>query len=946
MKANYRIAQTHKAITVLFLISIILFSIFDAGSLVSVQAQQKTSTSLSGWFTIVRGDNSKGLIAPQDIYLLITNSGQTTRLLMDAKITQSMGGLLALDRKYINTEGTWLESAALSTPGTFQVNSITTLREKNAISNNALPVVSGPQPWISIMCKFSDNSVEPQNLSYFQGMYTSVYPGLDHYWREASYNSVNIMGSTATGWYTLPHPRSYYVYNGSLDLERAVNDCTFVADPTVNFSNFVGINLMFNNDLDGFAYGGGWFLNLDGASKIWNITWEPPWGYGNIAVMAHEMGHGFGLPHSSGNYGLTYDNQWDVMSDTWSNCDRSTDVTYGCLGQHTISYHKDILGWIPSPQKYNATWGSSTTISLEQLSLPQTGNYKMAQVPIGGSNTHFYTVEVRRQTGYDYKLPAQAVIIHEIDTTRDISAHVIDVDNNGNTGDAGATWTVGEVFRDTANNISVAVLAQTTTGFRVNITLGMNIYYIGGNVGLSGTVVNYTGGSTTADSNGNYLITVPPNWSGVITPINQCYSFMPTNRTYNNVLIDAFTENYTPSSPTSTCTNIDVLVGGANEGSYILASSGSQRVSYALNSGPVKLISTNDISFIGAERAIYKVNGTNTSFSEMMALPNGQLDNTYWLPWYNNVDLDTQLRIANVSGTTATVHVHIGGVEMSSSPFTLSTGESTRISFPGINNGPVKIASNVNIVAAERVIYKVNGVNTSFSEMMALPNGQLNNAYWLPWYNNMDLDTQLRFGNVSGSTATVHVLIGGVEMTGSPYILAPGASTRQSFVVNNGPVQIVSDQNIVAAERVIYKVNNLNTSFSEMMALPNSQLSKTYWLPWYNNVDLDTQLRIANVSNSTATVNVYIGGTLVTSTPITLQPGESTRKNFAANNGPVQIVSDQNIVAAERMIYKVNNLNTSFSELMALPDNQLNMTYWLPWYNNIDLDTQLRFAVP
>ena len=80
-------------------------------------------------------------------------------------------------------------------------------------------------------------------------------------------------------------------------------------------------------------------------------------------------------------------------------------------------------------------------------------------------------------------------------------------------------------------------------------------------------------------------------------------------------------------------------------------------------------------------------------------------------------------------------------------------------------------------------------------------------------------------------------------MTGSPFILSAGQSTRQSFAVNNGPAQIVSDQNIVAAERVIYKVNNIPTSFLEMMALPNSQLDSTYWLPWYNNIDLDTQLR-------------------------------------------------------------------------------------------------------
>jgi hypothetical protein len=148
------------------------------------------------------------------------------------------------------------------------------------------------------------------------------------------------------------------------------------------------------------------------------------------------------------------------------------------------------------------------------------------------------------------------------------------------------------------------------------------------------------------------------------------------------------------------------------------------------------------------------------------------------------------------------------------------------------------------IVASESVTYKANNVYTSFSEMMALPNRQLDTMYWLPWYNNVDLDTQLHFADVSNTTSTVHVYVGGVEMTGSPFTLAPAASTRQSFAgVNNGPVQIVSNIPIVAAERVIYKVNAVNTSFSEMMGLPNNSLDILYWLPWYNNVDLDTQLR-------------------------------------------------------------------------------------------------------
>ena len=65
-----------------------------------------------------------------------------------------------------------------------------------------------------------------------------------------------------------------------------------------------------------------------------------------------------------------------------------------------------------------------------------------------------------------------------------------------------------------------------------------------------------------------------------------------------------------------------------------------------------------------------------------------------------------------------------------------------------MNNGPVQLInkSGEPLIAAERVIYKANGTNTSFTEMMGLPAGQLSTVYWLPWYNNADLDTQLRFG--------------------------------------------------------------------------------------------------------------------------------------------------------------------------------------------------------
>jgi hypothetical protein len=366
-----------------------------------------------------------------------------------------------------------------------------------------------------------------------------------------------------------------------------------------------------------------------------------------------------------------------------------------------------------------------------------------------------------------------------------------------------------------------------------------------------------------------------------------------------------------------------------------------------INAGPVKLINTQGALIFGSERIIYRAGGTQTSYAEMMALPNSRADTTHWLPWYNNVDLDTQLRIANVSNTNASVRVFIGSMEMSGSPFTLAAGTTIGKSY-AVNNGPVRIVSNQNIVATARVIYKVNNVNTSFSEMVALPNRQLSKTFWLPWYNNSgDLDTQLRIANVSDSNASVRVFIGGVEMPGSPFTLAAGESTRESFTVNNGPVQIMSTQNIVAAERVIYKVNGVNTSFSEMMALPHGQSDNIYWLPWYNNsAGVNTQLRIANVSNTNASVRVFIGGVEMPGSPFNLASGTSTGKSYAVNNGPVRIVSSQKIVATARVIYFPNGTPVSFTELMALPNGHLDITYWLPWYNSVHLDTQLRFGVP
>jgi M6 family metalloprotease-like protein len=448
------------------------------------------AATLSGWFGVIWGDTiSGGSTGP--IYTLSDGNGQETLLLLDQALTQQLGGVSALAGKNITVEGDWVEpSAGQGTQTTLRVTAITPAPVTARRMAAALPAVTGSKPWVSILCKYKDNFAQPHDLAFFQGMYANTAPGLDHYWREQSYGIANVAGSTAAGWYGLNKTADEYT-----TLNQLAADCIGAADSTVDFSLYKdgGINMMFNDDMfDGAAYGGTWYGTIDGVTRVWSITWEPPWAYADISVIEHEMGHGFGLPHSSGSYGATYDNVWDVMSQDRYNCVGHANAVYGCMGQHTIAYHKDKLGWIPAAEKFIFPAGSTrATIMLEQLALPTNTNYKMAKIPIGGSSTHFYSVEARRLTGYDGKLAGPAVIIHEVDAMRENPAQVVDIDGNGVTSDAGAMWLAGETFRDAANNVTVHIDSATATGFVITIGEFLNIVSpTQANPGSAGSFVN------------------------------------------------------------------------------------------------------------------------------------------------------------------------------------------------------------------------------------------------------------------------------------------------------------------------------------------------------------------------------------------------------------------------------------------------------------------------
>jgi M6 family metalloprotease-like protein len=479
-------------------------------AMMPVLAHPPASTQ-EGWFSVIHWVPRPGsTVSAENLYILTFDDGHKLQLDVSREALQRAGGLNALKGKRVrvtlneDSARSPLESGSRAAVSQIELAPLPLIIPEGA----GVQAVSGSQPWVTIMCEFPGSVVgqDTDTLAYFQDMYSADYPGMDHYWRTQSFGKVNLLGSNAYGWFTLPHSQTYYFDQpGSgtdyLILEELALDCINAATATVDFTPYVGINFMFNGELNCCAWGGGDYLNIDGVTKLWRLTWNPPWSWRDITVVAHEVGHGFGLPHANNydNDNWPYDSPWDVMSDTHSFCNLLTDPDYGCLGQHTNAYHKDSLGWFAPEQRLVAT-SNTGLVTLDHVAMQNPDDLQVIIIPVP-SSTVFYVVEARQtvNSNYDAKLPGKAVIIHEIDESRLEPAWLVGgtsdaLSGSVTTGVDGA-WLVGEEFA--GPNFKLTVESETTDGFVVSVTFDETNLVING--GMEG------------DTNGDQ---VPDGWTG------------------------------------------------------------------------------------------------------------------------------------------------------------------------------------------------------------------------------------------------------------------------------------------------------------------------------------------------------------------------------------------------------------------------------------------------
>ena len=316
-----------------------------------------------------------------------------------------------------------------------------------------------------ILCKFPDKQEYLRPRSHFLNMLSADYPGLDHYWQELSFGRINLTEHDVTDWMTLPHAHNYYVSSeGYANLNDLENDCKTLAGNDYDPSDYKIVNMVFNDSLGAAGYGGG-----NAGQGGTGVTFLGVQGYLHSSVFAHEIGHALGLPHSRGPNG-TYTSVWDVMSNSYSNCDSLFYDEVGCIGQHTIAFYKHRLGWIPEDRTVEILPGDSKVVSIVSSTRATSGSgYQLARIFTEAGEGAFFTVEAREALGYDEKLPGSPIIIHYL-PSEDGEASLIDDDDNYDSADEGAMWRKGEAYTNDTYGVTVTVIDEIADGFQVRLT--------------------------------------------------------------------------------------------------------------------------------------------------------------------------------------------------------------------------------------------------------------------------------------------------------------------------------------------------------------------------------------------------------------------------------------------------------------------------------------------
>ncbi|HEU0026974.1 MAG TPA: hypothetical protein VFQ25_07655 [Ktedonobacterales bacterium] len=286
------------------------------------------------------------------------------------------------------------------------------------------------KPLLVIMCKVSDNAVEPTGLMDLAKRFFTVggsgTGNITDYYSDVSYGALSLASTKVIGWYTASFTtanlQDWSYLAGPGNRYKRVQLCAdAVTDPDIDFNDYWGVIAITNilND------GGACFGDGKGPLTIHNQAYNLGCAVLDqnslfTAFAGHEVGHVLGFVHSFRLPTVEYGDLWDIMSalatlqfggGNYPSANAKPTDVYN--GPGMAAPNLLLNGWIP-PNRVATyhLYDAQTTITLTALSHPSGAHPLVAEIP-GLDPNDFFTVEYRQRDGWDAGLPNDTVLIHE-----------------------------------------------------------------------------------------------------------------------------------------------------------------------------------------------------------------------------------------------------------------------------------------------------------------------------------------------------------------------------------------------------------------------------------------------------------------------------------------------------------------------------------------------------
>jgi len=199
------------------------------------------------------------------------------------------------------------------------------------------------------------------------------------------------------------------------------------------------------------------------------------------AILVHEFGHLHGHPDRYASYildgsGRDFGTGYTPMALQWSGQINALNVHYLAFEQHWMGFAADAAPWLevpmnPMPQEFDLVWLTNAS--------PPAGHLSMLTIPVDGNGQSFatfrgYTVEARERNTTSIvsdSVLQQGVVVTYVDAAEpDYSRRLKVVDDPDHPADLwNAAFEVGDRFEDLGRGVTIEVIQQLATGYRVRI---------------------------------------------------------------------------------------------------------------------------------------------------------------------------------------------------------------------------------------------------------------------------------------------------------------------------------------------------------------------------------------------------------------------------------------------------------------------------------------------